>query len=529
MPEQGSSLTVLFRHPEESWNSFARRVREMSGEMIVVLSSADNTFLTHDDERAHFLEDCAKVRYRLRLATKEPGVLRPARKRGLRVYNRTRQLRDVLKDHPLQDEALRVFSPSLWRQHWRSRLQRVGLLSVPKVRIWILVGTSGLLFLFVFFRLLPSAEVKVWARSEVISHTMNVLLAETGAVLPPGYARVMPLETLKIIVRKSITFDDISTEFTGTDATVPMTFVNTTDEQYSFRKGTRVTNQAGMVFKTQREVLIPAKGEATVMAKAEHLDLYDKVIGERGNVPANLQWEVPGLDPAERKLVFAKNLKPGTGGTTSQRTVLRQEDLELGKKRLMQELLVTAKQLVEEERQMRNAEDPTKQLELLDKEQVIVATYSGFILPTQFIGQPVLSIPIEGQLIYAVPSYNVALLEEKYSKELVSRTGEGKRLVADTVHADPSRVIIIEYDDNHTWIKITADVVGTEHFELDPLTPMGARFGKKVREAIAGLSVKDAQRILKNFPEVDRVDIGVWPPWSGTVPPLLSSIRIVPQ
>lgn len=497
--------------------------------MVVVLSSPDNTFLLHDDEREHFLEDCAKVRYRLKLASKEPSIIRPARKRGIQVYNRTRELRDALKNHPQQNEALRAFSPSLWRQHWRSRLQRVGLLSVPKIRIWVLMSTSVLLFAFVFFRLLPSAEVRIWARSEVISHTMNVLLAQSGAVLPRQYARVMPLTMLTVIVRKSITFDDISTEFTGTDATVPMTIVNNAAEEYSFRKGTRVTNQAGMVFRLQKEVSVPAKGETTVKAKADHLDMYDKVIGDRGNVPANLQWEIPGLSPEERKLVFAKNIKSGTGGTTSQRSVLQAQDLEIGKKRLMQELLVNAKQMVEEERQLRNATDPHIDLELLAKDDVIAQTYSGFVLPTQFIGQPVMSVPIEGQLTYSVPAYDLAMFQENYSRELLARTGEGKRLVPETVHVDPDRVIIIEYDDNHQWIKVTADVVGTENFELDPLTPTGARFGKKVRDAIAGLSVSDAQRIIRNFPEVDRVDIRMWPPWNTVIPPIPSSISIVPQ
>ncbi|NOS67589.1 MAG: hypothetical protein HOO67_04470, partial [Candidatus Peribacteraceae bacterium] len=80
-----------------------------------------------------------------------------------------------------------------------------------------------------------------------------------------------------------------------------------------------------------------------------------------------------------------------------------------------------------------------------------------------------------------------------------------------------------------SWIKITADVVGTEQFVLDPLSQVGAKFGKKVREAIAGLSVHDAQRILRNFPEVDRVEIRLWPPWAGVLPSIPSNIRITPQ
>jgi hypothetical protein len=125
-------LTVLWRSEEESWNAFARRIREAQGDLIVVLSSADNTLLLQEEDRRHFLEELAKLRYRVKLATKEPVVAAGARKEGIRVLEKTRQLRSLLREHPRAAEALRYFSPSLWRQQWRSRLQTVGILSVPR-------------------------------------------------------------------------------------------------------------------------------------------------------------------------------------------------------------------------------------------------------------------------------------------------------------------------------------------------------------------------------------------------------------
>ncbi|MSR86940.1 hypothetical protein EXS70_02085 [Candidatus Peribacteria bacterium] len=536
MPDE-KKFTVLFRAEEESWNAFARRIRESSGEVIVVLSSADNTHLLQEEDRAPFLEECAKIRYRLRLASKEPIVASRARKQGIRVIDRTRQLRSLLAGHERSAEALRFFSPSLWRQQWRSRLQTVGLLSVPKARIWVLLLLSVGLFLFVIFRLLPSATVDLWPRSDLVTQTMNITLVSSGAhVEVSSRVRVQPLINIRAHVHKSITFDDISPEFTGNDAHVEMTIMNESGESYSFRKGTRLLNQAGMIFKLRGPVTIPAGGKVTVASEADHVDLYDKIIGKRGNVPAGLQWEFTGLPVPERKLVYAKNEKDATGGTTSERTVLQQSDLDLAVKRLKQELLLTAKQLVEEERELRST-DPKTRIELLAKDDVIQMTYTGFVLPMEFLGQPVLSVPIEGDLTYVVPAYNLQAFQEAYSSELQSHTTEGKRLLSDSVHIDPLKVIIIEYEDDGTdehkytgrWIKVTADVVGTEQFVIDPLTPMGAKFSRKVRDAIAGLPVKDAQRILRNFPEVERVDIHPWPPWSGILPTIPSNITITSQ
>lgn len=533
-----SKITVLWRAEEESWNAFSRRIRDAEGDLVVVLSSADNTHLLQEDDRRPFLEELAKLRYRLRLATKEPAVIRDARGRGIRVLEKTRKLRALLSGHPRSAEALRYFSPSLWRQQWRSRLQTVGLLSVPKVRILTLMFLSIGLFLFVLLRLLPSADVRVWARSDIITQTMNVTLVASGSLQPSfGRVRVQPLQTITVRVRKSITFDEISPEFTGSDARTEMTIINDAKEPYSFRAGTRLLNQAGMIFRIQGPVTVPAGEKRTIAAKADHLDLYDKITGARGNVPAGLQWEFIGLPVADRKLVYAKNERAATGGVTSERTVLQQADLASARKRLAQELLLQAKQMIEEERLLRNARDPNARIELLAKDDLILSTESGFILPTQFLGQAVRSVPVDGELLYSVPAYDLHALQSAYSKELQAHAAEGKRLLPDSVHIDSEKVIVIEYADDGSkqnrytgaWIKITADVSGTEQFVLDPLSPVGAKFGKKVRDAIAGLSVHDAQRILRNFPEVDRVEIHLWPPWNGTLPAIPSNIRITPQ
>lgn len=525
-----SKLTVVFRAEEESWNAFGRRIRETEGEVIVVLSSVDNTLLLQEEERKHFLAELAKIRYRVRLASKEPAVIAAARALHIKVSTKTRTLRRLLQDHPQMEEALRFFSPSLWRQHWRSRLQSIGLLSLPKVRIWTLIAVSGLVFLFVIFRLLPSADIQVWPREDVVTQTMNVVLMQSGAVVDVSeHTRTMPLHMLSVRVQHALTFTDISPEFIGTDAEASMTIINKSPEDIALREDSRLLNQAGMIFRLQRQALVPANGKLTVAAKADHIDLYGNVIGERGNVPGNVQWEFPGLPENLRTLVTAINQKPATGGRTAYRKVLQQKDLELAEKRLRQELLARARQMVEEERQERNAMDRGLHLEFLTKDDVIAATYTGFVLPTNFIGQKVDSIPVEGVLSYGVPAYDTRGILRRYSYELQEHAGEGKQILQDTLHLDPQKVVIIEYGDDLSWVKLTVDIAATEQFVIDPLTPSGVKFGKRVRDAVAGKSKHEALRILKNFPEVERVDISIWPPWNGSLPGIGSNISIEQQ
>lgn len=520
-------ISILTRGEEESWHSFSRRVKEAEGEVIVVLTSADNNFLLQEDERKLFLSECAKLRYRVKLATKEPVVIAAARKQGIRVFDRTRSLKKAIAGHEKSAEALRFFSPSLWRQQWRSRLQNMGLLSLPKLRIWLLIMLSASLFFFVVFRLLPSADVEVQPREDVVTQTMNIVLYASGATAQmPAHVRTLPLTPITVELHRTITFDQISPQFIGTSAEVTMSVINKRSENVLLRKGTRVSNQAGVVFRTQKAVSVPGMGMATVRAKADDLDIYDKVIGARGNVPPGLTWMFPALSPDDQKLLYATNKVSGAGGTTAFRTVLEQRDIDKATDTLKRQLLADAKGAIEEQRRQLNLAQPGARLELLNKEDLIRRTYSGFILPTDMLGKEVTSIPVRGNLVYTVPAYDLNAILAKFSGELQLHIGEGKQLLQNTVSVDPQRVVVIEYADNLSWIKITADIVGTEQFVLDPLTPTGVRFGKQVRDAIAGLGKQDALRIVKNLPEVERAGITIWPPWSGQIPSIPSNISI---
>ncbi len=496
----------------------------------MVLTSADNIFLLQEDERKVFLAECAKLRYRVKLASKEPRVIAAARKQGIKVFDKTRQLKRVLDGHPKAAEALRFFSPSLWRQQWRSRLQILGLLSVPKMRIWILIALSGFLFLFVVFRLLPSADVRVWPRADVITQTMNILLVASGAGVQdlPEHVHTLELYPITVKVHQSFDFDQISPEFIGTDAEVTMTLVNKQPAPLTLRSGTRLMNQAGMIFRLENSVSVPAAGTAAARAKADHFDIYEKVIGDRGNVPAGLTWQLPALTGTDKNMVYGINKTAGAGGRTAYRTVLQASDLDKVKTALTRELLAAAKQSVEEQRVAMNANRGIR-LELLNKQDMIQTTYSGFILPTSQLGQQVSAVPVQGTIIYTIPAYDAQAVLDKFSKELQLHTGDGKQLLSSTIQLDPQRVVVIEYADTLQWIKVTVDIVGTEQFVLDPLTPTGMRFGKRLRDAVVGLGKQEALRIVKNFPEVEKAEIVIWPPWNSGLPTIPSNISITPQ
>lgn len=530
MTSTDTSLTLVFPHDDESWDALLKRLRDTSGQLLLVLGTKEEPLAEDKPQRILFLEECKKLRQRMRFAAKHPVIVHALRDHGFTVYDRTSQLKTILEKHPKLDEALREFSPHVWKQQLKTQLQRMGLLSVPKLRIFSLVGLSCLLFFFVLFKLLPSADIYVKPRQENISQTVNILLAQSGAdAVTKQHVRSMPLIPLKVIVTKQITFDQISKEFIGTSATMPMTVVNKSKDPYSFKATTRFSNQAGMIFRIKEAVTIEPGQETTVMAKADDSDLFGQIIGARGNVPAGLRWDIPGLPEDERKLVYGENRKAATGGTTAYRTVLQKQDLEVAQKRLEKELLADAKQQVQDELNVRNARNSEQTLELLNNDTLTKTWYAPVAAPKDMIGKPVLNVTLSGSVHYVAYAYDVTSMLAALSKELRSHVREGKKLIEDGIDRSRLVVHVISWDDAFSWIKLTVDLTGTEEYILDALTPEGAMFGKNVREKVAGLSSVEAVRIIKNMPEVENVRIASWPPWNRKLPGIPSHISIVPE
>jgi hypothetical protein len=524
-----SKITVLFPDQGESLASFERRITQTKGEMLIVFSELELLLIGEKEARKRMMSVCKKFSTRLRVATRNAVLIRAARAKGVRVIESVADLKKFLNNNDQLDDALREFQPHIWRQQLRSRLQSMGLLSLPKLRIWALIGVSGSLFLFITFRLLPSATVYVWPREDTISQTANIFLAQSGAiaVLPPR-VRVMDLVPITVRVDRTITFDQISREFIGDNAKTVMKVVNNSDEPYWLKTGTRVRNQAGMTFKLRDSIKIEPVGETIVNAEAEPEDIFGGIVGERGNVPAQLKWYFPGLTKDEQQLVYAVNTQEGTGGQTDYRTVLSKDDLVVAKAQLESELLAEAKRLINERRDILNADDKLTFIEILHYDELTTTEFLDFVMPDQYLGLPIASVPIEGSIEYTMYAYDSHEVLNMLSRELKTHVGEGKRLLEGTL--DLTRLVahVIDYENDFSWIKITVDLSGTEQYILDPLSPTGAVFAKKVREAVVGLYRDDAERIVNNFPESKKAEVSVWPFWNRYLPSIPTSIVIEP-
>jgi hypothetical protein len=150
-------------------------------------------------------------------------------------------------------------------------------------------------------------------------------------------------------------------------------------------------------------------------------------------------------------------------------------------------------------------------------------------LPKEQVGQEVSSISVSGKLEYTVLGYDIDPILQLLSQRLAEHVRDGKALRTDLLDADHLDVRVILYDDALNWAKITTEMTGTEEFVLDPLSPAGALFAQRVRESVVDKTKTEALRIVQNMPEVDHVEISIWPIWSQSLPSIPSHISISPE
>jgi len=195
-------FTVFVAEEKTSVKELLSAVRRSAGPFLMVVGQESMVHLTEDEIRSLFTDAKAlNVDRRLLLATQDNRVATIAQESRWQTISSIKQLKLLLLTHPSSGEAIRAYSPVSWRRDIRSRLQFVGLLSLPKLRIWGLLGFSVLAFTYVFLRLLPSATIRIWSHQQSGSFTTNIYMAESGSQLPVSADRVTVLRLKRLTVK----------------------------------------------------------------------------------------------------------------------------------------------------------------------------------------------------------------------------------------------------------------------------------------------------------------------------------------
>jgi len=123
-------------------------------------------------------------------------------------------------------------------------------------------------------------------------------------------------------------------------------------------------------------------------------------------------------------------------------------------------------------------------------------------------------------------AYDFNQLFELLKKELKTRAHPDMQIRDDSINQNNVTYEVIKEDEDLGQIKITASIEGIEEYVIEPTLEAGLRFSNKVKEKIAGLPLEEAESIVSNLPEVDIVQIKLWPIWLNKLPRIPDNIEI---
>lgn len=404
-----------------------------------------------------------------------------------------------------------------------------------KLLVTILVISVGL-FALISYIAFPGATVYIRPRFDNITHTVNVTLAdkrENQNLLSQNKPHIIASEEVVTITKQTKVFNTTSKVFDGVNATGRIKIINTSDEEWPLKEETRFQTKDGIVFRIKSGIIVPPSaededgnivfGEYFIDVEADPFDIYDNPIGDNGNLEPT-KFIIPGLSKFNQKLIWGENLKPMTGGVTSYKKVVMEEDIEAAKKQIEDNLILMAREDLRSYIEDVNRLNRTN-LVLLDDRRYLKTELQDLRISDDLEGSEKEKFEVFAKIKADGVAYDFNQLYSILKKELKTRTHPDMRIREDSINPDTITYEVIDEDEDLGQIKITATIQGIEEYVIEPDVEAGLRFSNKVKEKILGLDVEEAENYINNLTEVDAVLIKTWPIWISTIPRIPENVE----
>jgi hypothetical protein len=391
-------------------------------------------------------------------------------------------------------------------------------------------------FVFLLHVAIPSVSVKIspFKKEEEMHINVHMLsishFEETDLWRENNGIFVYPLEEVFTLEK---TFSSISKEFRGENATGEMKIVNTTPEELTFRSGTRLQNDKGIIFLLPDWVNIPAAkngvdGTVLVDVVASETSKYNKFQGEDANMPKGQQFIFPALSVENQSKVFAENTTAMEGGKTEWVYKIAQQDVDLAKEKLIEE----AKEIEKKEMEyslLKRFEGENSEMIMLPLDGIHVERELlgiTFDVPEEeLVGQE--RTEFTGKIQIRVKNYvysNSELLKIVEGKFRRSAPEGMELLKIDTRVINPE---ILSAKEKNTRLKVSFSTRGIYQYVIEPKSKRGVDFSERAKKAILGKNVEEAKKeLINNFKEVSDAQIDLWPFWTTKIPLLPEKIQL---
>ncbi|QQR83020.1 hypothetical protein IPJ72_04320 [Candidatus Peregrinibacteria bacterium] len=391
--------------------------------------------------------------------------------------------------------------------------------------------TLGLisLFMLIGYIALPSATIYIKPTFDSVDFSLNVTLADEAknqTLIRQRKTNIIPSQVVKTSTGQTKTFPATSKEFNGKNASGSIKLINTSGEEWQLRKGTRFQTEGGLIFRSDDWVVVPPRskdeagtiipGEAWVAVTADPFDLYASPIGDRGNIEPT-KFSIPGLTKFSQSLIWGESSEPMRGGFTGYRNVVLQEDIDAATNQIKNNLIELAKADLKNDLAEKNRANQTN-LVLLTDQDYLTIELTDLRVADDLVGSSKEKFEVFARIEASGIAFDFNALFSLLKTELAKRTHPSMRLREDSIIPDNIVYEVIEDEMSEGRLKLTATISGIEEFVIDSSTPAGIEFGTKVKNQVAGLTLAEAENLIENLSEVDKVEIKTWPIWMSRIP-----------
>ncbi len=470
-------------------------------------------------------------------------------------------IRELINDHRIKDRKRKATIEAGGGQFNFVRPNRKFL--------GLIVAVSVGLFMLITYIALPGATIYIKPKFDNINHSVNITLADKRTnqnILRQNRPNVIASENIDIETKQTKVFNTTSKEFEGTNAKGKIKIINTADEEWPLKGNTRFQTEDGIIFRIESGVVVPPaklvevpaapvviepaldeevvgeseipedipvpepqlelqNGELIVEVTADPFDIYDDPVGDRGNIGKGIKLSIPGLSKFNQRQIWAVTDEVLKGGTTSYYKIVKEEDIESAERQIEDNLILIAKEDLRTRIDEINKLNHTN-LVLLDDRRYVKTELLDLRISDDLEGTRKEKFEVFAKISAQGVAYDFDQLFSLMQKELKTRTHPDMRIRDGSISPDTISYEVIDEDETLGQIKITATIQGIEEFVIDSSEEAGIRFGNKTRDKVLGLPIEEAQNVVANLPEVDDVQIKVWPIWLTSLPRIPENIEI---
>ncbi|OIO52961.1 hypothetical protein AUJ78_00630 [Candidatus Peregrinibacteria bacterium CG1_02_41_10] len=411
-----------------------------------------------------------------------------------------------------------------------SNLIYFGLVNKRPLLFFALI--SLVFLMLIVYLAIPGATLYLKPTTQIKTSALNVVLVDvTKETVPAEHPYLVPAYPLQIIFEKEVTMSVSGENFLGASSQGKIVLTNARKDPWTIVKNSRLQTQTGLVFLTQKQVVVPParlkdgkieSGKLEVEVVAREKDALGQIIGAKGNVEPTIFF-FPALSAENQRLIWGESQVAFTGGTTQTEKFVLETDKQNALKKIEQEMKFQAvnelKKAVEKLNQERKA-----RFVLFDKfndcvRSKLLSTDVDKIVP----GTKQENFTVKGAM--EVFGY---FFDDQYLVEILARNLREHLAPTEILHRVKNDSLtyneLLKVDLDKGYLKFTSSLRGVISFrfqnEKKDLT-------KIVQDKVKGMPIQTAENWVNNLREVSSVRIKTWPWWSPNLPALPGNIKVV--